>query len=157
VLRALGLRKPTEDLVRELACVSIDRIEIEPFPETKSILENLCKKNLRLGVVSNAWPSLERKYHEIGLRDFFCVFIISSKLGCYKPDERIFRTAIERIGLKTENLLYIDDSLDYVHKAKQLGLSAVVIARDERPDSTEIPFIDSLEKIEDLLQYEINL
>lgn len=151
VLRVLGLSMPTDDLIQELAGASLDKIEIEPFPETKMVLENLHRRNLRLGIVSDSWPSLERKYRKLGLRNNFDTFVISSYVGCFKPDERIFRAAIESIGLPVENLLFVDDSIENVRKAMQLGLSAVIIARNKNMNAHGIPSIDSLERVEDFL------
>ena len=151
VLRVLGLSDPSEDLLRKLADIAVDLVEFEPFPETKPVLENLNKKNYRLCVVSNAWPSLERKLYEVGLGHYFDAFVISSKVGGFKPDERVYITAIEKIGLPAENLLFVDDYPEYARKARQMGMTALVISRDEKRDSSEIPVINSLEELENYL------
>jgi len=151
VLKVLGLSDPPEYLLRKLADIAVDLIEFEPFPETKSVLENLNKKNYRLCVVSNAWPSLERKLYEVGLGNYFDAFVISSKVGGFKPDERVYTTAIEKTGLPAEDLLFIDDYLEYAQKARQMGMTALVISRDAQQHPSEIPVINSLEEVKNYL------
>jgi putative hydrolase of the HAD superfamily len=108
-----------------------DQIEQRPFPDTRFTLEEFRRAGLRLGIVSNAWPSLERTYRSLGLRDFFDAFVISSKLGCLKPDPRIYRVAIEQIGVDPKSTIFVDDDADYVLAAKSLGMLGAVIRRGE--------------------------
>jgi putative hydrolase of the HAD superfamily len=81
VLAALDLNASSETIENHAR----EQIEQRPFPDTRSTLEEFRRAGLRLGIVSNAWPSLERTYRALGLRDFFDTFVISSKLGCLKP------------------------------------------------------------------------
>jgi putative hydrolase of the HAD superfamily len=105
------------------------QIEQQPFPETRRTLEEFHRAGLLLGIVSNAWPSLERTYRSLGLRDFFVTFVISSKLGYLKPDPRIYRAAVEQIGVEPESILFVDDDTEYVRAAESLGMLGVVIRR----------------------------
>ncbi|HLX06010.1 MAG TPA: HAD family phosphatase [Candidatus Binatus sp.] len=105
------------------------QIEQRPFPDTRPTLEELRREGLRLGIVSNAWPSLERTYRTLGLRDFFDAFVISSRVGCMKPDPRIYRVAVEQIGVYPESIVFVDDDTEYVRAAESLGMLGVVIQR----------------------------
>jgi putative hydrolase of the HAD superfamily len=113
--------------IEQLARAQIEQI---PFPDTRATLEELRQAGLRLGIVSNAWPSLERTYRALGLREFFDAFVISSKLGCLKPNPRIYRAAIEQIGVAAESTLFVDDDEEYVRAAQSLGMRGAVIRRD---------------------------
>lgn len=105
------------------------QIEQRPFADTRSTLEELRHAGLRLGIVSNAWPSLERTYRSLGLHVFFDAFVISSRLGCLKPDPRIYRVAIEQIGVEPKSILFVDDDTEYVRAAESLGMLGVVLRR----------------------------
>jgi putative hydrolase of the HAD superfamily len=105
------------------------QIEQRPFPDTRRALEELRRAGLKLGIVSNAWPSLERTYRELGLRDFFDALVISSKLGCLKPDLRIYRVAVEQMGVDPKSILFVDDDAEYVRAAESLGMIGAVIRR----------------------------
>jgi putative hydrolase of the HAD superfamily len=101
------------------------QIEQQPFPETRRTLEEFRRAGLRLGIVSNAWPSLERTYLSLGLSDFFDAFVISSKLGCLKPDPRIYRDAVEQIGVDPKSILFVDDDEVYGERQNRWECSAL--------------------------------
>lgn len=106
-----------------------EQIEQVPFPDTRDTLEELRRAGLKLGIVSNAWPSLERTYRALGLRDFFDAFVISSKLGCLKPDPRIYVVAVEQIGVEPESILFVDNDAKNVQGAESLGMRGIVLRR----------------------------
>jgi putative hydrolase of the HAD superfamily len=152
LLDALGLPDPPDELIEDLGSASVDELEIEPFPETKRSLENLRDEGLRLGILSNAWPSLERKYAKLGLREFFHVFVISSQVGCCKPDERIFQTAIEGMELPRQRIIFIDDYPPYVRKAIEIGMQGIVMARHGKDDAAGLKCVENLAQLVDLMK-----
>ena len=128
-LRELGLAEPSRELTRELALAVVDGTNMEPFPDAHASLERLSARGLRMGILSDTWPSLERKYREMGLRDYFGPFVISALLGVSKPDERMYREAIDAMGLPPENLLFVDNLPENVRAAEAHGMQGVVMAR----------------------------
>ena len=46
-----------------------------------------------------------------------------------KPDPRIFRKAMEEIGVAPGEILFIDDVTEHVLAAQSLGMNGAVIAR----------------------------
>ena len=56
--------------------------------------------------------------------------VTAEQVGSYKPDERNFHVAFERIGLPRERILHVAQSLFHDHvTAKRLGLTTVWIDR----------------------------
>ena len=117
------------DTIEKLARAEVFELGQTPFADTRDTLEELRRAGLRLGIVSNAWPSLERTYRMLDLRKFFDAFVISSKLGCLKPDPRIYRVAIEQIGIEPESILFVDDDPEYVSAAKSMGMRGAIMRR----------------------------
>ncbi len=117
------------DTIEKLARAEVFELRQTPFADTRDTLAELRRASLKLGIVSNAWPSLERTYLTLDLRKFFDAFVISSKLGCLKPDPRIYHAAIEQIAVKPESILFVDDGPDYVQAAKALGMRGAVMRR----------------------------
>lgn len=150
ILRALGLARPPDQLTRNLVEALGDDVGVEPFPETRSVLESLQERNFRLGIISNAWPSLDRMYRELGFLDFFEVFVIASQIGCCKPDERIFLTAIRQMELPPEDLLFVDDWPGYVQKANEMGMKGVLI--DRNGENTHTPGMNRIESLDQLVE-----
>ena len=103
---------------------------VEPFADTHPALVSLTEHGLRLGVVSNSWPSLDRRYAALGLRHFVDAFVISAQLGCLKPDPRMFRAQLETLSLMPREVLFVDDWHENVAVAIGCGMLGVVLARD---------------------------
>jgi putative hydrolase of the HAD superfamily len=127
VVEDLGVA-PTVELIDDLMGAD-DEVYSEPFPDTHRVLQQLQTAGIKLGIVSDNWPSLDRRYRALGLRDFFSSFVISAVVGCSKPCEQMYRTAIDEIGLPPESLMFVDDSPANVDAAVKLGLNGVVISR----------------------------
>ena len=51
--------------------------------------------------------------------------IISAEEGIAKPDERIYRIALEKMGVEPEEAVFLDDLSANVEAARQLGMKAV--------------------------------
>ena len=152
VLKCLGLTGPPEGLLRELADAAVDKLEMELYPEADPVLEELSQEPLKFCVLSNAWPSLEKKFHMLGIGEYFDAFVISSQVGCWKPAEPIYTAAIEKADLPAENLLFIDDIPEYVAKAKEMGIAGVVINRSNINEVPGIPTINNLTEVKALLR-----
>ena len=151
VLKHLGLAEPSKELLRELADAAVDKLEMELYPEATKAMEELSEEPLKLCIVSNAWPSLERKLHELGIGQFFDAFVISSQIGCWKPAEPVYTAAMKKTGLPAENLLFIDDYPEYVAKALDMGIAGVVINRNNINEVPGMTTIYNLTEVKELL------
>ena len=151
VLEHLGLRNPDTNLLSALARARVDEIDFEVFNDTRPALERLNEKGFSLGIISDAWPSLESKYRLLDLRNYFKAFVISAQVGCCKPDKRIFGRAIAEMGLPPEKLLFVDDDPRYVREAIGLGLNGILMVRSGNPTDADLEWVRNLEEIEALL------
>lgn len=78
--------------------------------EAKPTLEALAHK-YPLALVSNFYGNVESVITAYGIRPLFKFVIDSADVKVRKPDPRIFSIAIERFGLKPEEVLIVGDSL----------------------------------------------
>lgn len=97
-------------------------------------------KNYKLGLVSDTWPSLERVFKNVGLRDYFSTFVMSSLIGVIKPNELMFNTALSELNIKPEEALFIDDNIKNIEGASKLGIQSILMIRDEnyKPDTEHL-------------------
>lgn len=100
------------------------------FDEVKSVISVLSKE-YKLGIVSDAWPSLDSVYEAAGLRNCFSTFIISSILGVTKPEAIMYQTALDELGILPENTLFVDDNLKNCIGARNLGIHSVLLCRNK--------------------------
>lgn len=151
VLEHLGLRNPDTDLLSALVHARVDEVDFEVYNDTLPVLDRMYENGFTLGIISDAWPSLERKYRLLNLRKYFKAFVISAQVGCCKPDKRIFVRAIAEMGLPPEKLLFVDDDLHYVKEAIGLGLNGILMIRSDEPADADVEWVRNLEEIEELL------
>jgi putative hydrolase of the HAD superfamily len=129
VLGSLGLA-PSPDLLAELSRGIVHRPNFEPYPDTRSSLERLRQAGLPLAVITDAWPSVETKFTELGFRDYFSAFVISSVQGCTKPAPGMFEPALRAIGVAADQVLFVDDGPDLVEAARAMGFRALLMDRE---------------------------
>ena len=102
----------------------------ELFPDVIPALSGLRARNLRLAIVSNFDSRLTPICQGLEIAGFFDAVVMSSQVGCAKPDPQIFAIALERIGVSPAEALHVGDSetLD-VEGAEAAGLRALLIDR----------------------------
>jgi putative hydrolase of the HAD superfamily len=128
VLRKLVDHAPA-DLCERLAEAAVYRQDQRPYDDTVPTLNRLAAEGLRLGVVSNAGPSLELRHRHMGLRDYFDPFVISAVVGHEKPGREIYERALDQAGLNPDETVFVDDVEENVQVARDLGMTALTIDR----------------------------
>jgi epoxide hydrolase-like predicted phosphatase len=84
------------------------------------------RKHYTTGLLSNAFSNLRQVIDEIWMfTDAFDEMIISAEVGLVKPDERIYRLALERLGVAPEQAVFIDDFNNNVQAANLLNMPAI--------------------------------
>lgn len=147
IIETLGVLSPAEDLIAGLLRPFEEGTGMEPFPDTRRVLDELSGRGIKLGIVSDNWPSLDRRYQQLGLRDYFDAFAISALVGCWKPCERMYTTAIDELGLPPESLMFVDDRPENVAAAVRLGMRGVVISRYGETAETDLPVVTNLDEV----------
>ena len=104
------------------------------------------KNNFRFICISNInsshWNYLKKKKWDIW--DLFDDFILSHEVHLTKPDPEIFQLAIDKAKCQPSEILFIDDGLNNVRAANDLGINT-------------IRFVDIEDLIEKLKAYNIKL
>lgn len=126
----------------------------EKFVFYKDVFEHIPRfsEQYKLGVISDTWPSLDRVFKNVGLRQYFSTFIMSSVLGVLKPHELMYITALKELGVRPEEALFIDDNIVNVEAARKLGMQGLVILRDNQTCGTEKWHEGIIRNIDELMQ-----
>jgi putative hydrolase of the HAD superfamily len=97
------------------------------FPESRAILSALAVTGKYfIGSINNEPFELnEYRIQAFSLRRDFQVFFSSCYLGSRKPEENIFRIALEVTQRKPENCLFIDDRPLNLESPRRLGMHAI--------------------------------
>ena len=107
-------------------------------------LAALHARGVRIGVVSNSDGFVESYLDRAGLLDYIDVVVDSQLVGVEKPDPRIFRCALERLGIEPDGVPFVPfvgDRYDVdVLGAQAVGLRGILFdpEEDAPPDGCEI-------------------
>ncbi len=103
------------------------------------------KGDYLLGIVSDTWPSLERVFINKKLRQHFSTFIMSSVYGTNKSEDTLFKIAIDELGVKPQEAIFIDDNESNLIVAEKFGMVPILISRsDTQIAKSRYPIIKSL-------------
>jgi HAD superfamily hydrolase (TIGR01509 family) len=133
-------------------------------PEVLATLDRLRADGKRLGLVSNLTllpPLVREDLDRMSLGSRLDATVFSSEVGVRKPDPRIFREALERLGSEPAETVFVGDRLyDDISGAQAVGMRAVLTRQfrqeddpDFEPDAviehvTELP--EALERVSKL-------
>ncbi|HHF51435.1 MAG: HAD family phosphatase [Candidatus Aminicenantes bacterium] len=98
------------------------------FSLDSSVLETLAKikGKCKLILLSNTdtlhFNYIKKRFPEIFLFD---EYILSYKVGSVKPEEKIFKIAIEKSETEPQNILFIDDMEENIRAAAKTGMKIV--------------------------------
>jgi epoxide hydrolase-like predicted phosphatase len=98
------------------------------------------RSRIRTGVISNGWLGSQTAMGKWVNAVNFDAIIFSSAEKCRKPDEKIYRLALSRLGLTPEEAMFFDDFQENVEGANRIGMQAVLF---EGPH----PAIEKIRKI----------
>ncbi|HEX9029021.1 MAG TPA: HAD-IA family hydrolase [Anaerolineales bacterium] len=121
----------------------------EDVPVTLQILR---EAGYTLGVVSNRTEPFHEQLVQIGLQDFFNCAIAGGEVSTYKPEPEIFYHALDRLGVRPGNAMYVGDNYyaDVVG-AKRAGIQPVLLDPDGIFPDAGCPTICKLGELVSLL------
>ena len=134
-------------LTRFVRAVQADAAPVEVFSDVGLCLEELASRKMAFGVVTNGRDeaSARRVLEQARLAGFFPVVVASGTEGFSKPDPRIFRRALERLGARPEETIYVGDLANVdTRGAAAAGLTAVWLHREGTGWIDDPPEITSL-------------
>jgi putative hydrolase of the HAD superfamily len=139
--------EPTEELLADLTRPVDPRAILETFPEVLPTLRELQRRDVRMAVVSDAWPELRALHAALGIDEFFEEYAISAELGCHKPDPRMYRHASDALRLAPEDCLFLDDDPSLVAAAIALGYQGLAVLRQPDQTTDDVPYIRSIDAL----------
>ena len=103
------------------------------YPDVKKVLKILSKSH-KLGIISDTWPSIEQQLNSFGITEFFSTYTFSCFVGTFKPNEKIYKDALDKCGVPAQDTVFIDDSLKNLEGADKLGITPILIAANPASD-----------------------
>ena len=131
---ACGL-EPAEALVRELTDLVSDHLDghVHLYDDSLPALRELRKRGIRTAVVSNCDHFAGPLVEAIGLKDEVDALVLSYEVGAHKPDAAIYLAALDALGARPEQAVFVDDQPPYLDGAAALGIDTRFIRRANEP------------------------
>lgn len=98
------------------------------------------------------WSSYITDYYR--LNQYFKDKIVSGNVKCRKPDKKIYELALEKIQRAPSECYFIDNSVQNLKVAEELGISPILFNRDNEEYTGVI--INSFEELANMLDDIIN-
>lgn len=118
--------KPADTIIAEI----FKKIEINP--EILGLMRKL-RKNYKVALLTNFLNELITQIiQRHSLAQYFDEMVISSREKLIKPDPEIFLRALERLGVKPVEALFIDDRQLNVDGSLRVGMKGLVYTTDKK-------------------------
>ncbi|MBI4307338.1 MAG: HAD family hydrolase, partial [Chloroflexi bacterium] len=78
-----------------------------PYPEVPGVLGSLRAAGLRLGLLTNRSWRVQEFIEALGLGGYFDAVVACGEVGVHKPDQRVFRHALDALGATAADTLYV--------------------------------------------------
>lgn len=150
LLQRLGIEDP--DLAGHLYARFAQPEHYALFDDALPALQALHAGGYKLGIVSNFEAWLEGLLSSLEVMPMLDALVISGVEGVEKPDPKIFRLALERVGVPADRACYVGDNPAFdIEPALALGMGALLIDRRGRYDRDRWPVIGSLTEIPEVI------
>ena len=126
--RELDAGLSEEELDRLARSLTYNDARYCAYEDSLPMLHRLQKQH-RIGFLSNAMPSMVRALTNMGFADGLDCFTVSCLLGCQKPEERIYLTALKELELPPQECVFVEDLEANLLTAARLGMHVIRMKR----------------------------
>lgn len=106
---------------------------LEPNPGMIELMRELKHDGYRMAMLTNnvqEWEPLWRSM--LPVDEIFETVVDSGFVGCRKPESKIYRITLDRLGLPAESCLFVDDVKVNCEGAEKAGMTAVHFEDNEQ-------------------------
>jgi epoxide hydrolase-like predicted phosphatase len=89
-------------------------------------LVNQLKQHIRVGLLSNSDGHFTNLLRDCGIYEPFDPCLLSSEIGALKPNLKAYKLLLSELSLPPKEVIFIDDKLENVEAAKDLGLDGIL-------------------------------
>src|SRR5919201_1295091 len=128
--KTFGLSASTEEMMRRRGDIATEffAVRVGLFPDVKEVLDELRRMKMYLAVATSsvsasALPFLDRHH----LTEFFEVIVTGEEVENGKPAPDIYLRAAEKLGIRADACLVVEDALAGVAAARAANMRVVAI------------------------------
>ena len=104
---------------------------LSPYPEVKTVLENLKKKDLKIAILSNGTPALLNELVASNkLNNLFDDLFSIEEVKVYKPDKRVYEIPIKKYNIKANEISFLSANTWDVSGGGNYGYNSIWVNRN---------------------------
>jgi epoxide hydrolase-like predicted phosphatase len=108
------------------------RTDFRPSPLVYDVAKRLRDHGIRTAILSNIFNMNAVVLREQGWYDGFDPVLLSYDLGYAKPDPEIYDITLERLGVRPDEVLFIDDQDKCLAPAEKIGMHTIKAVSPEQ-------------------------
>lgn len=127
VLQVIGITDPAQ-IARGIQIAHEEHEHVHFFKGIRETLEKLKSRNLYLGVVTDTAHPLHvkiNKFERGGFGNLWDSIIASREVGVQKPDPRIYQLALQQLGIKAEQAIFVGHKAIELDGARNVGMQTI--------------------------------
>jgi putative hydrolase of the HAD superfamily len=154
VLKEVGLKADEKVVMGLLGMMQQEKMDLVLFDDVLQALDELKKRGLKLGLISNIEKDMSATLEKLGLSARLDIVVTSQDAGFTKPQPEIFRYALEKSGIKPDEAVYVGDQYQVdVIGAEGAGMEGILLDRDGYyKQKLDCPKIKSLAELAGMLE-----
>jgi len=125
--------EPTDEMLAQVLTLERDMAaSVRLYDDSLEVVRTLRQRGVPTALVSNCSHNTRPIVDRLGLEREFDAVILSFEVGAMKPDPRIYREGLGRIGdPDPARSVFVDDQVRYCDGAGAIGLQTYLILRPE--------------------------
>lgn len=134
-----GVITHDELLVRYASLAGISADEVNKILSNNPVNEDLfvyikdgLKPSYKIGFLSNASDNWLEELFTKEQVELFDTLVLSYDVGFAKPEPEIYEITADKLGVRLDECVFVDDRLPYVDGARAVGMRAVVFKSAEQ-------------------------
>lgn len=97
-----------------------------------SLVQKLKENKYKVGLLSNTTLDAVIRFRSLGFYELFDTVVVSAEVGYSKPDPKVFELFIDNLDVKAEELVFIDDSINSLKTANEIGYHPILFTAYEK-------------------------
>lgn len=139
-----------------LNSASYDHSLERPYEDAEFILSEL-HRVYKIGIIANQSRGSEERLKSYGLLKYIDLVFSSEEEGVSKPDLRLFKLALSKVKIVSNEAIMIGDRLDNdIYPAKKVGMKTIWVKQGlgavQKPKSEEYKADYEVDKLSDILE-----
>jgi len=104
---------------------------LSPYPEVKTVLENLKKRDFKLAILSNGTPTLLNELvSSNNLNNLFDDLFSIEEVKVYKPDKKVYEIPIKKYNVVASEISFLSANTWDVSGGGNYGYNSIWVNRD---------------------------